>query len=528
MPIGNITQSVSVIPAPPHRGVDVQTVFVTKQEDFQDHLAGTTIEELNTLKDQLNTRSSEINSTATTMNEYADTASAGASTATTKAGEASTSASGALTSRNQAETFKNNASASATKASQWADNNYNVEVETGKYSAKHWATVAQSVDVANKVDKDMSGYVAKVLPINTDLLPLSDSEDTFGIKKLSIENLTDYILNDSALTGAPTAPTPTSGDNSGKIATTEFVKNNVGVNLSGTTAYHLLSGNLSATINANYVEASATTTRNYTTSDYIFDSLNNKLYDCILASTAGALLTNTTYFTLITAGTMQLNTALVPFANGIDSNGAKNTIVYKNETITGLTLTAGKNYVYAKNDGTYGVKAIAPSYGIDNPLTGDFYNVLTNKWYDNTDSIITESRNYLDAIVHADANGQVAYVEELPKIEYKDIVKANEFQGKNACTAWVNLEGTTTPPTIRDSYNVSAVIRTSAGIYDIYFKEAMDNINYTISHPTLYGTSSGTVGAIKYLNKVTLSVYSGGTLSSAFSDISITIFGGKN
>ena len=116
MPIGNITQDVSTIPAPPHRGVDVQTVFVTKQEDFQDHLADITIDELNTLKDQLNSRIGERNSTVTTMNGYADTASTGASTATTKAGEASTSASEALTSRNQAETFKNNANTSASTA----------------------------------------------------------------------------------------------------------------------------------------------------------------------------------------------------------------------------------------------------------------------------------------------------------------------------------------------------------------------------------------------------------------------------
>ena len=145
MPINNITQTISTIPPAGARGVDVQTQFVIKQEDFQDHLQGTTVTELNTLKDQLNSRIGEINSTATTMNGYADTASAGASTATTKAGEASTSASGALTSRNQAETFKNNASTSATKAIQWADNNYNVEVETGRYSAKHWATEANNV-----------------------------------------------------------------------------------------------------------------------------------------------------------------------------------------------------------------------------------------------------------------------------------------------------------------------------------------------------------------------------------------------
>ena len=152
MAINNITQTISTLPPAGSRGVDVQTQFVIKQEDFQDHLQGTTVNELNTLKDQLNSRIGEINSTTTTMNGYANTASASASTATTKAGEASASASDALAYKNQAETFKNNASASATKASQWADNNYNVEVETGKYSAKHWTTVAQNT-VNNKIDK---------------------------------------------------------------------------------------------------------------------------------------------------------------------------------------------------------------------------------------------------------------------------------------------------------------------------------------------------------------------------------------
>lgn len=152
MPINNITQTISTLPAAGARGVDVQTIFVTKQEDFQDHLQGTTVSELNTLKDQLNTRIGEINSTATTMNGYATSASSSATTATTKAGEASTSASEALTSRNQASTFATNSSNSATKASQWAGNNYNVEVETGKYSAKHWSTVAQNA-TANKVGK---------------------------------------------------------------------------------------------------------------------------------------------------------------------------------------------------------------------------------------------------------------------------------------------------------------------------------------------------------------------------------------
>ena len=144
MPINNITQTISELPASGRRGVDVQTVFVNKQEDFQDHLQGTTVTELNTLKDQLNTRIGEINSTTTIMNGYATSASSSASTATTKAGEASTSATAALNSKNQASTFATNSSNSATKSSQWADNNYNVAVEAGKYSAKHWATVAEN------------------------------------------------------------------------------------------------------------------------------------------------------------------------------------------------------------------------------------------------------------------------------------------------------------------------------------------------------------------------------------------------
>ena len=448
--------------------------------------------------------------------------------------------------------------------------------------------------------------------------------------------------------------------------------------LSIPTSYHLLGGNLTTTITANYIETSATTTRNYTTSDYIFDSTNNKLYDCILASTSGILLTNTTYFTSVTAGTLSINNALIPLAHGIDSNGSKNSIVVANETITGVTYTEGKNYLY-KTDTGYGVKAYEPRYlksELVRRFAGeqpDYYDVDSNKWF-NTDAgselvsngtfssgvttgwtayssvisivnntlqiipnasveggayttittvvgkrytligsiiqdassyakirvgtiaggdniaitaagvnkhtlsfiaqstttyvavhvgggnqqntkvdnisvfaydivpttEITESRNYLNHIVHADQNGQVTYVEELPKIEYKDIVKAEEYLGKNACTAWVNFDGTTTPPTIRDSYNVSAVIRTATGTgaFDIYFKEPMDNTNYGV-----FGTSNNSGSAFgsyvvsgapissandgKFMNKVTIGILNTNGYYNPIS-ASIQIFGGRN
>lgn len=161
---------------------------------------------------------------------------------------------------------------------------------------------------------------------------------------------------------------------------------------------------------------------------------------------------------------LQIINALIPLAQGIDGNGINNTILSKNETITGLTYTQGKNYVYCDKNGAYGRMSIAPNYGKVNPANGgDFYNVITNKWFTSSGVEITNSRNYLNHIVHADNDGGVLYVEELPKIEYKDIVKANEFKGKNACTAWANIDMTTTPPTIRDSYGINGVIRTATG-----------------------------------------------------------------
>lgn len=235
---------------------------------------------------------------------------------------------------------------------------------------------------------------------------------------------------------------------------------------------------------------------------------------------------------------VQINNALIPLAHGIDSNGSKNSIVTANETITGLTYTTGKNYLY-KTDAGYGVKSIEPSYGKVNPLIGDFYNVITNKWYNNTNAEITESRNYLNHIVHADQNRQVIYVEELPKIEYKDIIKATEYRGKNACTAWANFDGSTTPPTIRDSHNISAVIKVSTGIYDIYFEEPMDNLSYSFgqSVSSIYngtGVVSLTEDTGVARSKNSIRVHTGYVNSTTnytlltLNTNSIQIFGGKN
>jgi len=379
---------------------------------------------------------------------------------------------------------------------------------------------------------------------------------------------------------------------------------------------------------------------------------------------------------------VQINNALIPLAQGIDSNGAKNTILSKNETITGLTYTQGKNYVYCDKNGTYGVTPYKPRY-LESELartfageTPEYYDVGSNKWFstsgqgelvtngtgvsltgwtgtsyngsttvsdssvltlsnqtfslvnatnktyagmiqsingltigrkyklvfdiastslgvniyvkdttfigttvaetyiygqgnkqnyeftatatimyigftnfsatvghssyvDNisvfaTDIVptteITNSRNYLNHIVHADNDGGVLYVEELPKTEYKDIVKANEFRGKNALFAFAVVNMQTTPPTIYNSFNISRVIRIATGQVDLYLKEKADNKDLAIDVKSRKNSSwadSGTAISSSTHDKVSvINVEAGIGYNSDY--LVVTVHGGRN
>lgn len=90
------------------------------------------------------TSASAAAASASAASSSATSASGSASSASTSATNAATSASNASTSATSAASAQTAAEAARDKAMQWATNNYNVEVETGLYSAKHWATVAQT------------------------------------------------------------------------------------------------------------------------------------------------------------------------------------------------------------------------------------------------------------------------------------------------------------------------------------------------------------------------------------------------
>lgn len=53
----------------------------------------------------------------------------------------------------------------------------------------NWNLKADKTELNLKIDKDISGYASKTTPADEDLIPLSDSDSSFEIKKLSWSNL---------------------------------------------------------------------------------------------------------------------------------------------------------------------------------------------------------------------------------------------------------------------------------------------------------------------------------------------------
>lgn len=127
------------------------------------------------------TKASEASASATSSSNSATSASTSANTATTKANEASASATTATTQAGIATTkaveasiSASNALASEAMADKWANNQENIEVTIGKYSAYHWSQKAKdfasgSAHTVN-YDNTASGLTATNVQIAIDEL----------------------------------------------------------------------------------------------------------------------------------------------------------------------------------------------------------------------------------------------------------------------------------------------------------------------------------------------------------------------
>lgn len=64
------------------------------------------------------------------------------------------------------------------------------------------------------------------------------------------------------------------------------------------------------------------------------------------------------------------------------------------------------------------------------------------------------------------------------------------------CRAWVNFNGTTSPGTIRASFNVSSVTKNGTGDYTVNFTNALTDANYSpvMVGKEFDGTTGSTVG----------------------------------
>jgi hypothetical protein len=136
------------------------------------------------------------------------------------------------------------------------------------------------------------------------------------------------------------------------------------------------------------------------------------------------------------------------------------------------------------------------------------------------DSAVTEPKIATDAVTSSKIANLSVTVGKLGTNEQKQI-----------CKAWVNFNGTTSPGTIRSSYNVSSVTKNGTGNYTVNFTNAMTDANYSATATTQAGAVAHfAVGALKATGSYTLvtgyvSSFVAGFLGFDVADISVQVFG---
>ena len=247
-------------------------------------------------------------------------------------------------------------------------------------------------------------------------------------------------------------------------------------------------------------------------------------------------------------GTLVLSTG-VWYHLVLEVNYTNSTKLYINgnieKSIGGVTYDSSELNIgrFYQTQSHYGVNGSIDQVGIYNrELTQE---EVTRLYYEGIPTI-TE---YTEQFTYLSNKGKLAGIEvavgvpvdihytELAPTLVEDTIKAtdiiaDEYHGKNACTAWVNFDGTTTPPTIKDSFNVSDVVRTATGVYDVYFSEPMDNSNYSCTSNNTSVWYDGAKSYSKTISKFTVyTYYEGDTGVSHYlrnGTADIQIFGGKN
>lgn len=106
--------------------------------------------------------------------------------------------------------------------------------------------------------------------------------------------------------------------------------------------------------------------------------------------------------------------------------------------------------------------------------------------------------------------------------------KLGTTEQRQICKAWVNFNGTTSPGTIRSSYNVSSVTKNGTGDYTVNFATPMADANYSVS-AAASNLGSAVTAAIRIglFSTSNFTMYSTGfdTTKTDFNAVCVQIFG---
>lgn len=259
--------------------------------------------------------------------------------------------------------------------------------------------------------------------------------------------------NDAKLTGTPTAPTPTNGDNSTKIATTEFVQSAINSTLS---------------TNENNIAKEFDTNTTYLAGDYV--RYNGQLYKFITSHTSGDFNRNQVILVSITDNLQKVEQTLDNIlVEGTESTTCENTGVlqnFNNSNFSKITTSSNlitfrnnlsENYdpariVYYTNNNNIGNWLIGFKYKIDtNPdirPNRDYYpwfttltssgqeskslSVIENEWMEITEYIPNTRLSSID--LHISKNENVSYADNSTlELSVKDfyIYNLSEQVGNN-------------------------------------------------------------------------------------------------
>jgi hypothetical protein len=145
---------------------------------------------------------------------------------------------------------------------------------------------------------------------------------------------------------------------------------------------------------------------------------------------------------------------------------------------------------------------------------------------DNFDSSDNASQTELD-VVDTKADDNTTAIGNIPTVDSQALA-----------TAWVNFNGVSGNVAIRDSLNISSVVRSATGIWTVYFETPMDNVNYVMQGTCgmyNYGSTARVIGISgsagtgtpysKTVNEVQVVCHGGGETDNE--EISLTFYGGK-